>query len=123
MPNAWVTFLKQYAQENNISYGCAIAEAGPAYRKMKAEQNQKKQVTIIVKKQKKQIEENPDIISNDLQQLLFISGNEKIKKALMKMNYKGRLQTNPVLRNLQIIQNFNTPDKMKELIQELKTNQ
>jgi hypothetical protein len=52
MPNAWVTFLKQYAQENNISYGCAIAEAGPAYRKMKAEQNQKKQVTIRVKKQK-----------------------------------------------------------------------
>ena len=123
MPNAWVTFLKQYAQENNISYGCAIAEAGPAYRKMKAEQNQKKQVTIRVKKQKKQIEENHDIISNDLQQLSFISGNEKIKKALMKMNYKGRLQTNPVLRNLQIIQNFNTPDKMKELIQELKTNQ
>ena len=52
MPNAWVTFLKQYAQENNISYGCAISEAGPAYRKMKAEQNQKKQVTIRVKKQK-----------------------------------------------------------------------
>ena len=52
MPNAWVTFHKKYAQENNISYGCAIAQAGPAYRKMKAEQNQKKQVTIRVKKQK-----------------------------------------------------------------------
>jgi len=52
MPNEWVNFLKKYAQENNISYGCAISEAGPAYRKMKAEQNQKKQVTIRVKKQK-----------------------------------------------------------------------
>jgi hypothetical protein len=52
MPNEWVTFLKQYAQENNISYACAISEASPAYRKMKAEKNQKKQVTIRVKKQK-----------------------------------------------------------------------
>jgi len=52
MPNAWVTFLKQYSQENNVSYACAISEAGPAYRKMKAEQNQKKQVTIRVKKKK-----------------------------------------------------------------------
>ena len=42
MPNEWVNFLKKYAQENNISYGCAIAEASPAYRKMKAEQNKKK---------------------------------------------------------------------------------
>jgi len=52
MPNEWVNFLKKYAQENNISYGCAISEAGPAYRKMKEEKNQKKQVIIRVKKQK-----------------------------------------------------------------------
>jgi hypothetical protein len=52
MPNEWVNFLKKYAQENNISYGCAISQASPAYRKMKAEQNQKKQVIIRVKKQK-----------------------------------------------------------------------
>lgn len=34
-PNDWVTFVKKYSQENNISYGCAISEAGPAYKKMK----------------------------------------------------------------------------------------
>ena len=51
---------------------------------------------------------------------MFKSGNEKIKKALVKLNYKGRLQTNPILRNIQIIQNFNSTKKMKELIKELK---
>ena len=53
MPNEWVNFLKKYAQENNISYGCAISEAGPAYRKKKEEKNQKKQITIRVKKKDK----------------------------------------------------------------------
>ena len=24
MPNAWVEFVRQYAKENNLSYGCAI---------------------------------------------------------------------------------------------------
>ena len=35
MVNQWVQFVKEYARENNISYGCAISEAGPAYRNMK----------------------------------------------------------------------------------------
>ena len=53
-------------------------------------------------------EENPDIISNELQQLLFVSGTEKIKNALNKLKLKGRLQTNPIMRNMQVLQNFNT---------------
>ena len=39
MPNAWVEFVRQYAKENNLSYGCAISEASPAYRKIKQEKN------------------------------------------------------------------------------------
>jgi hypothetical protein len=35
MVNQWVQFVKEYARENNISYGRAISEAGPAYRNMK----------------------------------------------------------------------------------------
>ena len=35
MGNAWVEFVRQYSKDNNISYGCAISEAGPAYRAMK----------------------------------------------------------------------------------------
>jgi len=39
MPNAWVEFVRQYAKDNNLSYGCAISEASPAYRKIKQEKN------------------------------------------------------------------------------------
>ena len=49
-----------------------------------------------------------------------MSGQENIIKALLNLNFKGRLQTNPMLRNLQLLQNFNTIEKMKTLIKELK---
>ena len=35
MVNQWVQFVRQFAKDTNISYGCAISEAGPAYRNMK----------------------------------------------------------------------------------------
>ena len=41
MLNQWVQFVRQYAKGNNISYGCAISEAGPAYRNMKQGGNSK----------------------------------------------------------------------------------
>ena len=28
MVNQWVQFVKKYARDNNITYGCAISEAG-----------------------------------------------------------------------------------------------
>ena len=43
MPNAWVEFVRQYAKENNLSYGCAISEAGPAYRSTKKGGNPKRE--------------------------------------------------------------------------------
>jgi len=43
MVNQWVQFVKEYARENNISYGCAISEAGQAYRKMKQGENSKRE--------------------------------------------------------------------------------
>ena len=131
MSNRWVEHVRKFAKDNNMTYMCAITEASKTYRKMKEEMKNKEEEPKIfskivkVKKQKKQKEEEEeeedvDKISNDLQQLMFKSGNEKIKKALVKLNYKGRLQTNPILRNIQIIQNFNSTKKMKELIKELK---
>jgi len=30
MGNPWVEFVRAYAKDNNISYGCAISEAGVA---------------------------------------------------------------------------------------------
>ena len=131
MSNPWVEHVRKYAKDNNMTYMCAITEASKTYRKMKEEMKNKEEEPKIfskivkVKKQKKQKEEEEeeedvDKISNDLQQLMFESGNEKIKKALVKLNFKGQLQTNPILRNMQIIQNFNSTKKMKELIKELK---
>ena len=43
MVNQWVQFVRQFAEENNISYGCAISEAGPAYRNMKNGGNSKRE--------------------------------------------------------------------------------
>ena len=43
MVNQWVQFVKEYSRENNISYGCAISEAGPAYRNMKQGGNSKRE--------------------------------------------------------------------------------
>ncbi len=110
--NPWVEHVKKYAKENNITYMCAITEASKTYKK----DNETK---IIKVKKKKLEEEDVDIISNELQKLLFASGNEKIKNALIKLNYKGRLHTNPILRNMQLLQNFNSVKKMKELMKEL----
>ena len=138
MANRWILFLRQYAKDNNISYSCAITEAAPSYRKMKEEMKNKEEepkiFTKIVKvkkqKQKKlkeeeeeedeEEEENPDIISNELQRLLFVSGTEKIKNAFIKLKFKGRLQTNPIMKNMQMLQNFNTVEKMKEIIKKIK---
>ena len=51
MGNPWVDFVRAYAKDYNISYGCAISEAGVAYRKMKQEAKlpktpTKKRITI-----------------------------------------------------------------------------
>ena len=67
-------------------------------------------------------EENIQIISSKLQHLLFIKGIDKTKKALIKLKYNGRLHTNPMLRTAQIVQNFNTIPKMKQLIKELESD-
>jgi len=43
MVNQWIQFVRQFAKDNNISYGCAISEAGPAYRNMKQGGNSKRE--------------------------------------------------------------------------------
>jgi len=62
MGNPWVEFVRQYAKDNNISYGCAISEAGVAYREMKGIQvkpKDKKKSKITVPKEKTKEEEKP----------------------------------------------------------------
>jgi hypothetical protein len=90
-------------------------------KKTKTKENGKKQKQKEEEEEEDEEEEeekNPDIISNELQQLLFVSGTEKNKNELNKLKFKGRLQTNPIMRNMQVLQIFNTVKKMKELIKE-----
>jgi hypothetical protein len=51
--------------------------------------------------------ESFDSKSNELQQLIYKSPIDKIKKALIELKYKGRLQSNKVMLNMQLLQNFN----------------
>jgi hypothetical protein len=64
--------------------------------------------------------ESFDSKSNELQQLIYKSPIDKIKKALIELKYKGRLQSNKVMLNMQLLQNFNTIDKLQQLIDLLK---
>ncbi len=45
MPNPWILWVKKYAKEHNISYGCAISEAKATYVKVdkKAKENKAKE--------------------------------------------------------------------------------
>jgi len=124
MSNPWVEHVRKYAKDNNITYMCAITEASKTYKKPQSKLQSKPPPKPPPKPQPKvkKEEEDVDKISNELQQLMFVSGNEKIKKALAKLNYKGRFHTNPMLRNLQLLQNLNSTKQMKDLIKELKKN-
>ena len=123
MGNPWVEHVRKYAKDNNITYMCAITEASKTYKKPQSKLQSKPPPKPPPKPQPKVVEEEDvDKISNELQQLMFASGNEKIKRALAKLNYKGRFHANPMLRNLQILQNLNSTKQMKDLIKELKKN-
>lgn len=68
---------------------------------------------------KKEPEESEDTISAKLQKLIYTSSIDKIKKSLNDLKYKGRMNTNKVLLNMQLLQNLDT-NKQKELIKLLE---
>jgi len=99
-------------------------------KKIKADKTYKKFVKVFEEEVKKEVEkevekeqpkeESIDELSNKLTQKIFISDYPKIVKALNKLNFRGRLQTNKMLLALQISQNFNTKEKIKKLLDELE---
>jgi hypothetical protein len=64
--------------------------------------------------------DNFDKISQELQRLIFITPIDKIKKALVEMNFKGRIETQKIKLSMQILQNFKSIEMMKKLINLLK---
>jgi hypothetical protein len=69
--------------------------------------------------EQKKIKKSFDQVSSELQQKLMTTSLDKLKNALINLNFKGRLQRNLKLRNLQILQNFDSIPKMEALINEL----
>ena len=128
MPNAWVEFVRQYAKENSLSYGCAISEASPAYRKMKAmnvrpEDKKKSKITISKNVNRKEDEtlkeqirkaeyELQDIINNTLE-VYFVSS---IKPALT-----GRKGMNPAHKR-DILRYKTQYNKIKINLEEMTNN-
>ena len=107
MVNPWVQHIRNYASKNDQTYGCALSD--PKCRDAYKPRSSTTKTTITSNK----VEDSFDTLSGKLQQLIYITPIDKIK-------YKGRLQTNKVMLNMQLLQSFNTSDKIKELINELK---
>ena len=114
MVNPWVQHIRNYASKNDQTYGCALSD--PKCRDAYKPKSSTTKTTVTSNK----VEDSFDTLSGKLQQLIYITPIDKIKSALIKLKYKGRLQTNKVMLNMQLLQSFNTSEKIKELINELK---
>ena len=128
MGNPWIDFLKQYSKDNIISYGCAISEAGPAYRAMKQGAQTpnaltKKKITTKPKiNNTMNIIEEPNTQSFEeflgkLERELMSSVFEKVLKAIDKLNHKYKGNKNIFDRNAKILNDFNTIPKMEALLE------
>ena len=94
MPNAWITHVKNFAKENNKSYGCAISD--PAC---------KNSYERVVKKSKKELREEQRVINQTQarnQILNRIKTMTDDDKPILKMKFNS---LNETIRN-DIKQNF-----------------
>ena len=71
---------------------------------------------VIKKDIVKDKEDDFDKVSQKLQQLIYLVPLSQIETASRKMKFKGRMQTNKTLLNLQFMKQFKTVDKMKSII-------
>ena len=89
----------------------------PEELKIRDAKKEPKKKTVIESEEETNLN---DIISMKLQHLIYITPTNKISNILSKMNFKGKLKSNKILLSQQILQNFNTIEKMKELILKLE---
>jgi hypothetical protein len=119
MSNKWIDHIRKWAKDNNSTYACALSnpKCKEDYHK-----TSKQHSTKQVKEKQKSVKDEStfDSLSYDLQHLIYITPLNDIRKALMSLNFKGSMQTNKVLLNLQLLQNFNTSEKIEQLINALK---
>lgn len=67
-----------------------------------------------------EIELKPEDIKQKLMMLVINTPTNILVKSLIKLGFKGKLETNPMKKVLQILQNFKT---MQKLIDELESPQ
>ena len=115
MVNPWVQHIRNYASKNGQTYGCALSDP-----KCKDAYKSSKSTTSTKTTKSTKVEDNFDTLSGKLQQLIYVTPIDKIKSALIKQNYKGRINTNKVMLNMQLLQTFNTSDKVQQLLNALK---
>ena len=85
MPNLWITHVKNFAKENNKSYGCAISDSAckNSYEK-------------VVKKSKKELREEQRVINQSQarnQLLNRIKAMTDDDKPLLKMKFNSLNQS------------------------------
>lgn len=80
--NPWVTFVKKYAKDHNIAYGCAISEASKEYKKVNIP-SKKKIDNKDINETKKLIEKIEKTDKED--QILLDNTNEKMKEIERKI--------------------------------------
>lgn len=145
--NNWINHVKSFANENEMTYGEALRHpdckqtyhtgsslaSGYISKLLKTGKfdisKMKKEPSKYLKKHyhdannnddESDNEDNYDNIAMELQQLIFKTPLNDIIKALVICKYKGKLHKNKMLMVMQIMQNINNIQSMKQLINALK---
>jgi len=98
MVNQWVIFLKEYAKNNNITYGCAIGDinASKQYKKLKAKKEGRVYITedkpVILDKIKKNKKAKPKNIWLSFVKQYANDNNISYREALKEGKQSGQYE-------------------------------
>jgi hypothetical protein len=113
MVNQWVQFVRQYARENNISYGCAISEAGPAYRNMKQDRNQKEEEKKeLINEYENDLKDNLTIYHRNIDAYIILG--KRMPPMKQRETRASKNQYNIIKKKLEELTNLKYPDLKDE---------
>ena len=113
MVNQWVQFVKEYARENNISYGCAISEAGPTYRNMKQGGNQKEEEKKkIINEYEYELKQYANIYHNNIDAYLILG--KRMPPMKQRETISSKNQYNIIKKKLEELTNLSYPNLKDE---------
>jgi len=113
MVNQWVQFVRQYARENNISYGCAISEAGPAYRNMKQGVDKKEEEKKkLINEYEFELKENANIYLRNIDGYIILE--KRMPPMKQRETRASKNQYNIIKNKLEELTNLKYPDLKDE---------